>query len=304
MKRRVSVLAGLLIFISACSNDISNSMVLPEQPVAQQETFSAMDYQAEASINSNKESLTATVENIFAQNFADDIDVSTVAKLAPATAADIQKKGGILFNLLNKSKLAQKVGYFFVDYPVRAKFNKKSKADAVQRITETQIEELRKNLQPGDLILCGNNGSFIHAILYFGNDVIIHSLATKGVGNQKFVGVVKETLTEYLFRAERDKFLVLRNKNMNPDELTKISEYATKQIGKSYDTLFLMNSDSRFYCTELVYQSVMQMSNPPRITPHKAALGWQLITNEDFMASPDLDTVWSLNVTRPQVRKG
>ncbi|MFN8577921.1 MAG: YiiX/YebB-like N1pC/P60 family cysteine hydrolase [Candidatus Sericytochromatia bacterium] len=295
--KKILLSAISLLILSSCSNQDNLTSIQPIQETPQAEVYTAQDYQAESDTQSNKESVSAIAEGIFSQNFADDVE-----RVAPIsnTLSKVESKGGMIFNLLNKSKLAQKVGYLIADYPVRANFNKKSKPDSTPRINEKQIAELKSLLQPGDLILCGNNNSFVHAILYFGNDVIVHSLATKGNDGRKFTGVIKETLSEYLFRAERDKFVVLRYKNLNQPDVQKMADYANKQIGKSYDTLFLMNSDSRFYCTELVYHSLLQLPNPPKIFPHKVKLGWKLITNEDFMDSPDFKTVWTLNKVRPE----
>ncbi len=298
MKKHLVLFTSLFILLSGCTRETISPSFSEFQLMPQPETFTAQDYEAEKTAGNNKETISAAVESIFARNFADDLDVSAVNRL-PALN-NLQQKGGMLFNLLTKSKLAQKVGYLVADIPIRLKFNRKSKPDNIPRITEQQIAELKSVLKPGDVILCGNNGTFIHSIIYLGNDVIVHSLATKGNG-KTFTGTIKETLSEYLFRAERDKFVVLRYKNLDPNELNKVFDYAVKQVGKSYDSLFLINSDTRFYCTELIYQSLMQMANPPRMFPHKAAWGWQLITNEDFMDSPDLETVWTLNKVRPPV---
>ncbi|MBC7475979.1 MAG: hypothetical protein H7263_16980 [Candidatus Sericytochromatia bacterium] len=295
MKKLVVALASSIILFS-CSQEDTLIHISQSKPMEQ--SYTAQDYQAEKDATTNKASINSFAETIFIQNFADDISVQPVTQ-AINLAKNVSEKGSLLFRLLNKSKLSQKVGYFFADYPVRMFFGKKSKTDDVPKISVDEIAQLKNALKPGDIILCGNNGSFIHAILYFGNDVIIHSLATKGVGGKKFTGVIKETLSEYLSRAERDKFVVLRYKNLDQSQVSKMFDYASQQIGKSYDTLFLMNSDTRFYCTELVYQDLIQLTTPPRMQPHKVALGWELIMNEDFMDSPDFDTVWTLHKTRP-----
>jgi hypothetical protein len=301
MKKSFALITSLIIILSGCSHQTLSPTFTDFQQVEQPEVFTAQDYEAEKSVGSNKNILGFAVETVFAQNFADDLDIPAANKINPLSIAkDVQQKGGMLYNMLTKSKLAQKLGYLIADLPIRLKFNLKSKPDNIPRITEQQIAELKGVLKPGDLILNGNNGSFIHCILYLGNDVIIHSLATKGVG-KNFIGTIKETLSEYLARVERDKFVVLRYKNSNPDELAKVFSYAEQQVGKNYDSLFLMNSDTRLYCTELIYQAEMQFSTPPRMVPHKAALGWQVITNEDFLDSPDFETVWSLNHARPAV---
>jgi uncharacterized protein YycO len=301
MKKSLALFTSVIFLLYGCSNEFSDPSFSQLQPVPQVETVTAQDYEAESIANSNKDSIAAVAETIFAQNFADDLYVPPSNKITPVNVTqNLQQKGGMLYSILSKSKLAQKVGYLVADYPIRAKFNQKSKPDNIPNINEQQISELKSVLKPGDIILCGNNGSFIHSILYLGNDVIVHALATKGEG-KTFTGTIKETLSEYLFRAHRDKFVVLRYKNLDPNELTKVFDYASKQVGKSYDSLFLMNSDTRFYCTELVYQSLMQMNNPPRMIPHKASMGWQLITNEDFMDSPDFETIWTFNKIRPPV---
>ncbi len=84
--------------------------------------------------------------------------------------------------------------------------------------------------------------------------MIIHSLASL---DPKYWGVVKESLKTYLGRSERDKFVVLRAKNITSDDIKKELEFANKQVGKPYDSLFLFNSGDRFYCTELGYQSIL-----------------------------------------------
>ncbi len=293
MKKSLVLFSSLLVFLTSCQTDEQFTQVLNQNP-AEVQTLSAEDKEAEKVINDNQKELEALAKNVFAQYFADDTDVTVTNDVV------VQNKGGMLFNLLNKSKIAQKIAYTLSNYPVKAKFNKHGVADTIPRINQEQTDKLLSVLKAGDIILCGNDDSFVHAILHTGNGQIVHSLASK---DPKFWGVVKEPLTQYLKRAQRDKFVVLRYKNLNPSEFTKSISYAEEQVGKPYDTLFLINSESKFYCTELVYQSVMQMSNAPKVFPHKAKMGWNIITNEDFMDSPDFETVWSLNKQRPATAK-
>lgn len=291
MKKSLILFSSLLVFLTSCQTDdtLNQSLIQTNQQV---QSLSTEDKEAEKVINANQKELEALAKNVFAQYFADDTDVTVTNDVV------VQNKGGMLFNLLNKSKFAQKIAYTLSNYPVKAKFNKHGVADNVPRINDAQTSTLLSVLKAGDIILCGNDDSFVHAILHTGNGQIVHSLASK---DPKFWGVVKEPLTQYLKRSQRDKFVVLRYKNLNTSEFEKSVKYAEEQVGKPYDTLFLMNSETKFYCTELVYQSVMQMGNAPKIYPHKAKMGWNLITNEDFMDSPDLETVWTLNKQRPTV---
>ncbi len=303
MKKILLTTLSLLV-LASCSRGLQETVSLDQQENQQQEIKTLSDTQAESTVNEEKDFIASSAESLFLENFADDIErpLKNVTTLPTNMLSTIETKGGMIFNTLNKSKFAQKVGYFFADAPVKRWMNKPSKSDSTPRITSDQITQMKALLKPGDMILCGNNNSFVHAILYLGDDVIVHSLASKGKDG-KVLGVIRETLGEYLFRSERDKFVVLRYKNFDPEEMKKVADYANKQIGKTYDTLFLMNSDTRFYCTELVYQSLMQLTKAPKMFPHKVKLGWKLITNEDFMDSPEFETVWSLNKNRPATGK-
>lgn len=293
MKKSLVLFSSLFVLLASCQNDESLNQVNIDSS-SQVQTLSTDDKSAQDSINGNKKEITSISQSLFNEYFSDDTEYTAT------NAVVVNNKGGMLFNLLNKSTFAQKIAYSISNAPVKAKFNKHGVADNVPKINQEQTTKLLSVLSKGDLILCGNDDSFVHAILYTGNGQIVHSLASK---DPKFWGVVNEPLTQYLNRASRDKFVVLRYKNLNAEEVSKSIKYAQSQVGKPYDTLFLMNSETRFYCTELVYQSVMQMSNAPKVYPHKAKFGWNLVTNEDFMDSPDFETVWTLNKQRPAVAK-
>lgn len=293
MKKSLAIVSSLIILLSSCGQE--NDILSLDNNIQEINTLSTDEKENQKLAEENSKDIDSISRTLFTQYFEDEVTVDI-----PQNSVVVQNKGGFLFNLLNKSKIAQNIAYKISNYPVKAKFNKKDKPDQLPRINEQQTNELLNVLKPGDLILCGNDASFVHAILYTGNGNIVHSLASK---NPKYWGVVKEPLTQYLKRAERDKFVVLRDKNLDVNEFSKSVKYAEEQVGKPYDTLFLMNSETRFYCTELVYQAVMQMKNPPKIFPHKVKMGWVLITNEDIMDSPDLATVWTLNKQRPSVGK-
>jgi hypothetical protein len=188
MKKSLALISSMVIFLSACGES-SNTPVLIND-FQQVQTFSADEQENEKLANENSQDIEAVSKAIFSQYFADEISVDISKNAVP-----VQNKGGFLFNLLNKSKIAQKVGYMISNYPVKAKFNKHGVADKLPRINEQQTNELLNVLKPGDIILCGNDDSFVHAILYTGNGGIVHSLASK---NPKFWGVVKEPLTQYL----------------------------------------------------------------------------------------------------------
>jgi len=314
-KKSLAILCSSLILSTiACTNKISANNALLLTPKTQNSTIKTFSTnQAQQITTNNKDAIIALAQALFAQNFKDDLKPNgsvVTPEQAQAMLNSIignvtsgQTKINLkdIYSLLTKDVQAQTVAYGYSDGPVGAKFNAKSEPDNLPRISNEEITKLKSLLQPGDVILCGNNKSFVHAIFYIGDNTIIHSLATKV--NGKLLGVVKQTLDEYLASSERDMFVVLRDKNLNPQDLQKATEYASQQVGKAYDTLFLVDSDTRFYCTELVYQALKRMSNPPRVFTHDVSVGWTLVSVEDFMDSPDLETVWTKNYTRPEVGK-
>lgn len=243
-----------------------------------------------------KQTVESVLRNLYKQNFADDVDNRK------AMAEPKLKPSGFLYNRLNGKLPVRKLIYPISDRVIKKEFNKPGTPDAVPPIDQGTLAKLQAVLQPGDIILCGNNDSFVHALVYLGHGQIIHALAqldAKGA----FLGTVKESLTNYVARVERDKFVVLRNPNLSQVDFAKMSHFAHAQLGKSYDSMFLLNTRDRLYCTEMVYHTLQQISKPPRVYPHKAQYGWYLFTNEDLMDSPDLQTVWSHNYTRPATGK-
>lgn len=219
-------------------------------------------------------------------------DTSLAAEGASKTDPLIGPRAGILYRALDKSEVLRKVAYKLSTAIVQRHFSKPGTVDAVPPIGAQDRAALSRTLQPGDVIQCGNNSSFVHVIFYLGDDVIVHALAQEGFG-RKMIGVREETLTAYLDRAERDKVVVLRPR-WTPDKLADAIAFAKAQVGKDYDTLFMTDAGDRFYCTELVYR-ILTRTGVARVEPHKAKAGWRLVMNEDFRKSPDLSVVYRFN---------
>ncbi|MFN8577823.1 MAG: YiiX/YebB-like N1pC/P60 family cysteine hydrolase [Candidatus Sericytochromatia bacterium] len=300
MKKNLALLfISSTLFMSSCSNDeIINTPVVNQNQVQSksqktQNSINMSQQEIEKLINENKSEIEKVAKIIFMTKFADEAEVANFTRqnafINPAF------KGGAIFNLLNKSEFAQKLLKGIGNYAVKKKFSKPDTPDNFPLITAQETDELLKVLKAGDIILCGIDDSFIHSIIYAGNGIIIHSL---GSPNPKFWGTIKEPLTTYFKRSNRDKFVVLRYTKATQEDINKAIEFADKQVGKPYDSLFLINDDNAFYCTELVFRALMNMNTPPKIYPHKEKFGWELIANEDFMDSPDLETIWTLHRDR------
>lgn len=234
--------------------------------------------------------LEATVETLAARYFADE---AADPAWEGEASERIGPRGGILYRMLAGSATLRKWGYKLAERPVHKHFSKPSQQDKVPPLSPQERQELAALLQPGDIIQCGNNGSFVHAIFYEGEGMIVHALAQSGFG-KKMIGVRREPMSEYLDRSDRDTMVVLRP-TYSPEQLQAAIAYARAQEGKGYDTLFMTDSDDRQYCTELAYNTLIK-SGAARVEPHLASKAkWRLITNEDLRRSPDLQVVYRRN---------
>ncbi len=221
---------------------------------------------------------------------------TAVRTLAPTAVDRFESLLGVTwYNRL--TKLPTKY-MFSLDHPEKV---------ANPRITVDSAEyaELKQNLQPGDIILCGNDDSFVHGIVYLGNGEIVHSLAQEKPGRQRNwadaifdggawlanhaplpaswreaismrfhalprstsdgIGVIHETLDSYFGRANRDNVVIVRNPKLTPTDLAAMKKFALAQVGKPYDYGFATFDDTRMYCTEVVAKSLLQAAAPPSI---------------------------------------
>ncbi len=214
-------------------------------------------------------------------------------KADPTPGKDIGPKAGLLYRALARSLMLRKAAAKLAEGPVHKHFSKPGQKDQVPPLSAAERTELDALLKPGDVIQCGNDGSFVHAIFYEGEGMIVHALAQTGFG-KKMIGVRREKLAEYLDRSDRDKVVVLRP-NWTPETLDAAIAYARAQVGKDYDPLFLTDADDRHYCTELIW-AVLTRTGVARVEPHLAGkVHWRLVTNEDIRKSADLTVVWRRN---------
>ncbi len=236
------------------------------------------------------------LKHLYGEEFADALQTGQIPP-------DLQKKlklyGPRAFQLLSQDPAARQSLYPASDSMVIREFTKPAQPDNVPPLSAQENKQLLQSLKHGDVILCGNNGSFIHGALYIGDGKIVHALATQPDMKNAFRGVVEESWNTYVRRSERDTVVVLRSK-MSAGDILKSIRYARAQKGKGYDSLFLNASDERFYCTELVWKALQVGRSGPRVYSHKVKYGWSIVSVEDFMDSPDFETVWQRNYQRPQ----
>jgi len=165
-----------------------------------------------------------------------------------------------------------------------------SPPDQIPNIERAEINDMKATLQPGDLVMTGNNGSFIHAIVYVGEDpqlqaqleqkwglqagslkgegLILHSLAVDKdveveVDGQKIkrpaggTGVVIDTIEAYLDRHPRDTMIAVEVKGATAADRKAVIEEGKAMVGRNYDNGFNTFDDRDIYCTEFVYKAWM-----------------------------------------------
>ncbi|PIQ29274.1 hypothetical protein COW36_17175 [bacterium (Candidatus Blackallbacteria) CG17_big_fil_post_rev_8_21_14_2_50_48_46] len=289
--KKIFALAFTALSLTACS---ATPSLLPVASGFQPPALRA----AAAAPRQNLNELLPLLKQIFKNELADGLQAG---QPSPDINQILEQKGPEAFKLLAVDASARKALYPYADQMVINEFNKPSPSDNVPPLSAQELQALLPRLQSGDVILCGNDQSFVHGILYLGRGEIVHSLATQPDMHDRFRGVVKESLATYIARSPRDTFVILRAKGQSAANFTPALNFAIKQVGKQYDSLFLYQTDERFYCTELVWSALRQIARPPRVMPHLVKYGWEMVTVEDFMDSPDLETVWTRNYTRPPV---
>lgn len=172
-----------------------------------------------------------------------------------------------------------------------------SPEDNLPPLDKAEINDLKASIQPGDIIMTGNNGSFIHAITYVGEDkdlqaqlekkwklapgtlngegLIIHSLAAdhdaeiEVNGKKEFreaggVGVILDTIERYTERNPKDTVMAVGVKGATAADRAAVIAEGKKMVGRGYDNGFNSFDDTDIYCTEFIMKSWMVApdSNP------------------------------------------
>ncbi|PIQ23082.1 hypothetical protein COW36_09925 [bacterium (Candidatus Blackallbacteria) CG17_big_fil_post_rev_8_21_14_2_50_48_46] len=163
-----------------------------------------------------------------------------------------------------------------------------SPEDSLPPISSKELADLKSHLNPGDIIMTGNNGSFIHGIIYVGQDkelqaqlekkwkmapgslngegLILHSLAADHgaeieINGKKQhqppggTGVIIDTIERYNARNPRDVMIAVEVKGSTEADRKAVIAEGKKMVGKGYDNGFNTFDDRDIYCTEFIYKS-------------------------------------------------
>lgn len=81
---------------------------------------------------------------------------------------------------------------------------------------------------------------------------VIHALPEDANSSS---GVITEELSSFISKENASAIAIYRHTGMNETFRQKIRDYALKQVGKPFDKDFLLSTDDRLYCTELIIKA-------------------------------------------------
>jgi uncharacterized protein YycO len=126
---------------------------------------------------------------------------------------------------------------------------------------------------------------YTHASIY-----IDHNQVVEAIGK----GVVQTDLIDWMMT--KDHVVILQPLFCGTLQMSQASEWAWKQVGKPYDTLFDVTNNDEFYCSELVWEAYDHAApnNPFEL---RYRLGRLTVLGDDFYNAKDKwQIVWNSNV--------
>ena len=163
---------------------------------------------------------------------------------------------------------------FIIRFLLKIMWSVGGKLDGVDGLPRVRGDDIRPALakfEPGDILFVGNSGGLSHVMMYVGPDTVIHSMATEKTmrgqmgslwdalrrpiwwtfGFRDKTGVIKESLTAFLDRYERDTWALARRVDLSAEQIDTGLAHIETLIGAKYDYDFNAGDDE-YYCTEIV----------------------------------------------------
>lgn len=157
--------------------------------------------------------------------------------------------------------------------------------DGLPRVRGDEIAKVLPRFRRGDFMLVGNNGGLSHIMVYTDDDTVIHSMATEKTmrgkigslwdafrrpiwwtfGLEEQTGVIKETVTGFLNRYERDTWMLIRRDGLSTKQVEAGLAHVETLVGAKYDYDFNAGDDE-YYCTEIVVE-FLDAAGVPEVFP-------------------------------------
>lgn len=171
-----------------------------------------------------------------------------------------------------------------------------AEGDSVGKLTPSQIEDIRKTLKPGDIILSRTPSNQLYYILQKAAFGSTYSHAAMYAGDNRIVdayGKVKSQGVEE-FCSGQTAMTILRPSYGSDVERGKALDYLESQIGKPYDWRFDLSDDGGHYCTEIILRA-LEASNPGFSVTGRWILGKPVVVPDDFLNARNVKVVKEYN---------
>lgn len=156
----------------------------------------------------------------------------------------------------------------------------------VHGVTAEMAAKILPKLLPGDILLRRTDGSsgnlFIpswwkHAGVYVGDGEAVDAV---------FKGIGKDSVKKFL--TEGDSIMILRPKNLTPEQREAVADYAKRQVGKPYDFDFDFLDEARQSCTELANNALRAATGQDLVEKN-----WFGAVTGDAFKNSNFELVWS-----------
>lgn len=156
----------------------------------------------------------------------------------------------------------------------------------VHLVTNEMAERVAPKLRPGDILLRRTDGTsgnaFIpswwkHAGVYVGEGEVVEAV---------FKGVDRNTFKKFM--TDGDSIMIVRPKNLSPQQREAIATYAVGQVGKPYDFDFNFVDELRLSCTELASHAVKAGAGKELVEKN-----WLGAVTGDAFKNSNFELIWS-----------